>query len=241
MSRFDANFGSSCRETKATRGRSDSARDAEALVLLMDDPGLEVPVLLTPRSVDHFSDRIERAYLRRRPEWRQTGLDPRLWVAAAAILLESHRRDPGLPLDPELFVTCQPDPKTTSDPWRELTRAASGRRFASRVRKIVRGLRSELRGELRRIERAVGRGNAIEAVLLATDARLSALGRYLAASRMGRSDLMDRLRPQAREQHRACPLYRQACEGLAPGDDYPFLPLLPEVARHPGFLEFSLN
>ena len=64
-------------------------------------------MITTPRAIEQMSDRIEQAYLRRRPEWRQAGLDPRLWSAAAAMLMDARLQEPWVPLDPELFVTCQ--------------------------------------------------------------------------------------------------------------------------------------
>ncbi len=199
-------------------------------------------MLLTPRATEQLSDRIELAYLRRRPEWRQSGLDPRLWTAAAAILLEVHRRESWVPLDPELFVACQPDSQGASDPWSELTRAVSGRRYLCRLRKIVRGLRRELRGEIRRVEAAVARGESPEvAVCGAPKKSLSPLGRYLAACRLGIPDHADRFLAEARDQHFACPLYRQASLGLAPGDPYPVLPLFANSIRPVDSHAYSLN
>ena len=199
-------------------------------------------MLLTPRAIEQLSDRIERAYLRRRPEWSQAGLDPRLWSAAAAILLVAHRRESWVPLDPELFVACQPEPDGSSDPWGELTRAASARHYISRLRSIIRSLRRELRAEIRRAETAVLRGEIVEVVLLGPLKGSSPLGRYLAASRLGVPDLADRFRDEARLQHFACPLYRLAAAGLAPGDPYPVLSLLPAMLRpSESSPSFSLN
>lgn len=195
-------------------------------------------MIITPRAIEQIADRIERAFLRRRPEWRQAGLDPRLWSAAGAILMDAHRRSPWLPLDPELFVASQ---APESDPWRELTRATSGRRYLSRVRKIVRGLRRELRDELRRVEVAIRRGSPLEVILLGPSRHLSPLGRYLAAISRDRSDLAARFEEEARLQHAACPLYRQAAEGLVADDAYLILPILPEPLRTPGSSQFSLN
>ena len=195
-------------------------------------------MILTPRAIEQLADRIERAYLRRRPEWRQAGLDPRLWSAAAAILTEAHRREPWLPLDPELFVASQ---APASDPWHELTRAASGRQYTSRVRRIVRGLRRELREEIRRVEAAISKGVSLEVILLGPSRQLSALGRFLAATGHDRPDLAARFEAEALRQHAACPLYREAARGLIPGDGYPILPLLPESSRASAIRQFSLN
>lgn len=198
-------------------------------------------MIITPRVVEQISDRIERAYLRRHPEWRHTGLDPRLWVASAAILMDAHRADPSVPVDPELFVACQAVNSTTSDPWSELTGASSRRRYLSRLKKMVNSLKQELRAELRRVASAEKRGESLECILLSATRRLSPLGRYLAASLRDRADLADRLRDAAREQHEACPLYRKATEGLIPAKSYPVVQVLPENFRSMGSFEFSLN
>ena len=198
-------------------------------------------MIITPRAIEQISDRIERAYLRRRPEWRQMGLDPRLWAAATAILMDARQQEPWVPLDPELFVASQTDGRASTDPWRELTRASSRRRYLCQVRRIVRSLRRELREELRRVESLVRRGQPLEGVLARPSRNLSPLGCYLAAARHDRADLSDQFRAEARAQHEACPLYRRAALGLAPDADYPVLPLFPEVLRPSGSLHFSLN
>lgn len=198
-------------------------------------------MIITPRAIEQISDRIERAYLRRRPEWRQMGLDPRLWSASAAILMDARLQEPWVPLDPELFVACQTIGSTSTDPWRELTRGASRRRYLSRIRGIVLGLRRELRQELRRVATLVRRGESLDVVLMRPSRNLSALGCYLAATRFGRPDLSDHFLTEARAQHEACPLYSRAASGLVPDADYPVLPLFPEVLRPPGSFHFSLN
>lgn len=198
-------------------------------------------MIITPRAMEQISDRIERAYLRRRPEWRQMGLDPRLWSASAAILMDARLQEPWVPIDPELFVACQIVESTSTDPWRELTRGMSRRRYLRKVRQIVLGLRRELRRELRRVDTLVQRGESLDTVLKTPSRSLSALGCYLAASRSGRSDLTDYLLSEARAQHEACPLYRRAAIGLVPNEDYPVLALFPELLRPPRSSHFSLN
>lgn len=198
-------------------------------------------MILTPRAIEQLADRIQRSFLLQCPEWRQVGLDSRLWSAAAAILTDAHREESWVPLDPELFVASQFVGNASHDPWRTLTRVGSKRRYLSRLRKIVRGLRLELREELRRVDRAVRRGDALEVVLLGPTRRVSALGRYLAAYRHGRADLADRFHEPACDQHAACPLYREAARTLAPENAYPVLALLPELARPAGPPSFSLN
>ena len=198
-------------------------------------------MLQTPRVLEHLAVRIERAYLRRRPEWRQASLDPRLWSAAAAVLLDAHKRGSWAPVDPELFVASQVAVSSATDPWTELTRAASRRRYLTRVRRLVRSLRSELRLELRRIETAMRRGAALEVIVLGPSQLVSPMSRYLSACRHGRPDLADRLRPEARDQHWACPLYRPATRGLIPDDDYPVGLLVADLVPSPGNYQFSLN
>lgn len=201
----------------------------------------EVNVLLTPRAIEQLSDRIERSYLRRHPELRQAGLDPRLWSSAAAILLDIHTREQWVPLDPELFVACQPFADGPSDPWHELTRLAAARNYVVRLRKMVRSLRRELRSEIRRAEVAIEKGELAEVVLLGPFKGSSPLGRYLVACRLNLPDLAERFREPARAQHFASPLYRKAAEGLAPGDPYPVLSLLPTTIRPTGSSSFCLN
>jgi hypothetical protein len=195
--------------------------------------------------IEEVADRIARAYLRRRPEWRGVGVPARVWADAAAALIELHRSDPAMPLDPELYVAAQPPAVPLADPWVELTRAASARRYRCRVRQIVRSLRRELRDELRRAEQRLDRGADLEAILFGHDRSLSALGRYIVAHRAHRPDLAERLRAAAQEQHRACPLYRSACRGLLAPGSYPVVDLLPgvEARRRPVGVapSFSVN
>src|SRR3954447_20500366 len=94
---------------------------------------VEAIVLLTPRAIEQVADRIERAYLRRCPQWRHAHLDPRLWAAAAELLVDVNRREAWVPLDPELFVASQVENAPGSDPWIELTRPSSQVRYLSRV------------------------------------------------------------------------------------------------------------
>ncbi len=182
-------------------------------------------MIITPRAVEQVADRIEKAFRRRHPEWRYAGLDPRLWSSAAAILVDAHRRQSWVPIDPELFVASQTPAR---DPWHDL-------------RRIVKSLRGELLREFRSIDTAVLRGASIDAVLSRPSRRLSPLGRYLAACRYGRPDLAEAFREAAHLQHESCPLYREASAGLIGDHDYPFIPLLPHAVRASGTGAFSLN
>ncbi|MDB5351319.1 MAG: hypothetical protein JWN86_2566 [Planctomycetota bacterium] len=78
-------------------------------------------------------------------------------------------------------------------------------------------------------------------VLLGPCRQISALGRYLAACRHHRQDLADRFRPEARDQHWACELYRAAARDLIPDDAYPVNSLAPEFVRPAVARQFSLN
>lgn len=70
---------------------------------------------------------------------------------------------------------------------------------------------------------------------LVRDPRLSPLGCYIAAHRVGRIDWARYFAPAAARQHHACPLYHAATLSLLPADLYPLAePLLldqPTVER----------
>ena len=184
----------------------------------------EVTTVLSLHTLRELADRIEQAYARRRPGRRLAFADPRVWTAAAATLLQAHCDDPErVPLDPELYVAAQSRLTSFDDPWMELASDASARRYHRRVRRIVRGLREELRAEVQWAERRIRRGESIRTVLTSRGRRLSPLGRFIVASRAGRPELADRFEASARAQHYSCPLYRHASLGLLPAAvAYPF-------------------
>lgn len=202
-------------------------------------------ILLISPSIDEIASRIERAVLRRRPEWRGVASLDRLWAVAADHLATLHREEPGLPLDPELYVAALPLDAPGCDLWNELISGTSVTHYRRRVRRIVLGLRRELRDEVRRAEARLRRGVPVEKVLLVRCRSLSPLGLYIVAQRAGRRDLADRLRTLAQEQHRTCPLYRAACVGLLPDADYPALELASGLKARRRVLSsappFSLN
>ena len=175
----------------------------------------------TCETTQGLAERIERAYLRGRPPWRPGCSNPRVWLVAADTLMRLHRVDPAIPADPELFVAAQPAASPLDDPWQVLTQPASSRRYLGRVRKIVRQLRAELRGEIRRGEGRLRQGVPLESVLRAAADQLSPLGRIVLAIRNGRPDLAESWRAAARDQHNACPLYFQTWRGLMPDEAYP--------------------
>jgi hypothetical protein len=150
-----------------------------------------------------------------------------VWNAAAALLLGLHQADPGLPLDPELFVAAQTRVEPIEDPWRALASAEAGRRYGRCIRLLVRQLRREIRAEVRHAERRMRRGLPLEIILDEEVRDLSPLGCYLIALREGRADLAGRFRAQARAQHQSCPLYRQAVANLIEPHDYPVPDRLP--------------
>lgn len=178
-------------------------------------------MLLSHRAIEQVADRIERAYRRRHPFWRRVGTDAGAWIAAARALLGLHRSDPSIPMDPELFVACQPDAAPMADPWHELTRPSALSRYRVRVRQIIRGLRRELDEELRHAERRFERGEPLETILRSRSRQLSPLGRFILAHRAGRTELAESFRAAAVDQHRSCPLYRDACRDLLPPGAYP--------------------
>src|SRR6266446_5769169 len=95
-------------------------------------------VLATLTIIEPLARRIERAYRLHRPDWNPGCTRPRVWSAAAALLLQLHQTDPAIPLDPELFVASQPLPALWVDPWQELAQLAAAQRFHHQVHGIIR-------------------------------------------------------------------------------------------------------
>jgi hypothetical protein len=178
-------------------------------------------VLPTQETIEHLAERIERAYALRRAGWDRGCSTERVWAAAALRLWQAHVEDPELPLDSELFVAAQPISGAFGDLWRELAEAEAGRRYRRRVRRIVHCLRRELTREVRRAEGRLREGLPLTLGSLSSDRRLSALGCYIAAHRMGHADLASSFAPLAAAQHHACPLYRLASLSMLPADRYP--------------------
>jgi hypothetical protein len=178
-------------------------------------------VLPTQEMIDHLASRIERAYALRRAGWDRGCSTRRVWAAAALCLWQAQMDDPSLPLDSELFVASQPIDGALGDPWVELTQVEAARRYRAQVRRIVRRLRRELRREVRRAERRIAEAGRLMLSSLSADGRISPLGCYIAAERMGRFDVASHFAGAAAEQHHACPLYRVACLSLLPPDRYP--------------------
>jgi hypothetical protein len=203
-------------------------------------------VFATLQTTRQVADRIEQAYRHRHPKWRPVSADPRVWMAAAAALLRSHEDDATIPVDPELFVAAQPISPLVPDPWGELTDEESVGRYRGRVRGIIHLLRLELKAEVRSAERQILLGETIESVLRTKNRKISPLGRYIVACRAERPDLADRFRTAARDQHRACPLYRHATRRLLSPGAYPVREgepprPLPAAAVGLGRSQFSLN
>ncbi len=175
----------------------------------------------TQTAIETLAKRIEQAYARRQPRWYSGCSAPGVWKAAAATLYRVHHEDPSIPLDPELYVAAQTVATTLPDPWGEIAQSVAGRRYRRQVRRIIWSLRCELRSEIRLAKRKIDRGENIARVLLAKSVVLSPLSRFIVAQNAGREDLAERLRPEAEDQHRICPLYRQASCALLPSHDYP--------------------
>jgi len=178
-------------------------------------------VLPSQKQIDCLAERIERAFNLRHPEWYQGCSTARVWSSAALVLWQVHCEDPGIPLDPELFVASQPHGVDIDDPWRILAGTEAGRRYRRRVRKIVRLLRTELKREIRIVEREVRDGSSLSDVLLAHNPRLSPLGLYITAVRFGCPDLAGQFQSRAAQQHSRCPLYRWASLSLLAAEHYP--------------------
>jgi hypothetical protein len=177
-------------------------------------------VLPTQEVIDHLASRIERAYALRRTGWDRGCSTPRVWAAAAMCLWQAHADDPTIPLDSELFVASQSITGSLGDPWSELTQPDAGRRYRSQVRRIVDRLRDELSREIRLAERRM-EDPRITLAALSKDRRLSPLGCYIAAHRLGRPEMARHFADGAAEQDRACPLYRAASLSLLPAEHYP--------------------
>ena len=178
-------------------------------------------VLPTQETIEHLANRIERAYSLRRAGWDRGCSTGRVWAAAALCLWQAHVDDPALPLDGELFVACQPITGSFGDPWVELTQVEAGRRYRMQIRRIVHRLRRELTREVERAERLMSEGGRLIVASLSQDGRVSPLGCYIAAQRMGRCDVAEQFAVAAVDQHGACPLYRVASLSLLPPDRYP--------------------
>jgi hypothetical protein len=180
-----------------------------------------VTVLATQTMIDTLSVRIERAYRLRRSSWHRGSMTSKVWSIAASALVQLHQEDPSIPVDPELYVAVQPVGRAFDDPWIVLVQPEAARRYRRRVREMIRGLRTELRGEIRAAERRIGLGEPLRSVLETPGGRMSALGCFIVAMRSGSERLADPFRPEAVAQHRSCPLYRQASLPLLPAEDYP--------------------
>jgi len=190
-------------------------------------------VLATQKVISGLADRIERSYTLRRPWWPGGACSTaRVWSVAAEALWRAHHDDPSVPADPEFFVASQPMDQPYPDPWLELTAPAALAGYRRRVREVVKGLRRELGNEVAYAGRRVAAGAGLTRVL-SSPGRLSPLGRYIIARSNGRPALADRFSAAAAEQHRACPLYRQAAEAFLPAGDYPFTDGPPRAAASP--------
>jgi hypothetical protein len=194
-----------------------------------------------------LSHRIERAARRRGLAFSPIDHAGQIWAAAAARLLDTQRTHRTVPLDPELFVAAQTLEACGygGDAWDLLASADAAARYVRLVRQIVSRLKKELRLELYWSNKRIRGGASIKAVLSAHPATLSPLGRYIIAVRAGEPALAELFRPEAREQHRVCPLYRHACHGLLPCEHYPVIEPIAGLEldgqADPGIPAFSLN
>jgi hypothetical protein len=218
---FRKNFGFRCRGWRPNPVIEYGTRDEAEQKPTASELAGSIHVLPTQQTIDHLADRIERAYLLRRPEWNRGCSTRRVWAAAAVRLWQTHMNDPALPLDSELFVASQPINGSFSDPWVELTQVEAGRRYRTKVRRIVHRLGRELKREVARAEQILSENVRSTFAWLAHNRHLSPLGCYIAAQRMGRADIADRFALLALEQHQACPLYQLASRSLLSADLYP--------------------
>lgn len=201
-------------------------------------------LVLPPRAIHQLAERVEQAYLRRRPQLHREDTYSRVWSAAAEVLVALNRSDPSLPIDPELYVTSQLRERTSKrpDPWGELVHPEASIRYRRQVRRIILALRKELRSELRWIDRLRRQGIPLDRILSAPTSRTSPLSRFIAAVQYLGPDAAVDLHEAVRRQHDACPLYRQACANLLPDHTYPVHDVLVDfVCGGPSIREFSLN
>lgn len=171
--------------------------------------------------IDHLAGRIERSYRRLGARWDAVCSTPRVWATAARMLRQCRADDPAMPVDPELYVAAQGIDPDSSDPWTDLASPPAVERYRRQVGSIIGQLRSELVREVRKAERSIRRGRPTCEVLAERNPGLSPLGRYIVARRALRDDLAERWSVEALVQHHGCPLYREACVGLLPADEYP--------------------
>jgi len=174
--------------------------------------------LASRHEIERLAGRIRSACRRRGFQWRHGCSTTRVWEAAALVLIECHAENPEIPIDPELFVASQ----TLTDPWTDLASPLAGDRYRRQVTAIIRRLRTELAGEIRRAEGMIQRGRSIGDVVSGSNPKISPLGRYIMARRALRPDLADEWCRDALAQHESCPLYRSACCEFLPSEDYPF-------------------
>ncbi len=178
-------------------------------------------MLATLTQVEELAERIERAYRLQRPDWCEMSSSAGVWSVAAKVLLASCENAPDLPLDPELFVSAQPRVDRYPEPWNEFTRPEASLHYRKLVAEIVRCLRVELTGEVRRAETLLATGRSLAQVLGSKKRGISPLGCYIVAHRAGRSAFAKRFLSAAVAQHQACPLYRQASTVLLAASAYP--------------------
>lgn len=178
-------------------------------------------MLATQHETEQIGERIERAYYQRRPRTLWSGSTTGLWSVAATRLIQSHREDPTIPVDPELYVAAQLIDPRRPNPWYDLTQEISIRRYCRHVRKVVRGLRAELHSEIRLAERKIRRGVRLDEVLSSQSRSLSPLGCFIVALRAGRDEVAEQFQSSTEDQHWSCPLYRQASLPWLSSDAYP--------------------
>lgn len=181
-------------------------------------------MLASQKELDRLATRIQLAYRRRGARWDGVRSTSRVWMAAATTLWQVCLDDAEIPLDPELFVASQPMSSGVADPWLDLVGEDAKAAYARRVRQIIRMLRAELKRELQFADRLLKKGRPLGDLLLESNPRLSALGRYIMARRADRSDLAKKLESDALAQHRVCPLYRFASLAFVSADQYPVDP-----------------
>lgn len=177
--------------------------------------------MITCRSVLEIAIRLELAYDRKFVgSTRAALLDSELWVQAAVRLIALHEADNCYPKDPELFIAVQKQASFLGEN-REVVLEKLVSRYTRHVRRLIRTLRDEIDVELKYLSRNLRRGLTLECLVRSHSRTVTPLSRFIFAHMHGRRDLSDSLIAPVLEQHKACPLYRQASVRWLKVENYP--------------------
>lgn len=201
--------------------------------------------MTSQKTLDRSAEMIKQAYLRQNSGYSPSSCSSEVWVAAAMRMHQVAEENLGIPVDAELFVASQVYRGFRRDPWTELTQAGASRNYRQAIRKIVGLLEKEISREIRWATRKMESGASLDGLMASAKTKLSPLSKFYFAREFGRSDLADRYRDDARDQHLSCPLYETAFRNLLPSmiypADSPSQPAYTLPTETPRFFQFSLN